>query len=144
MNSVLTLAFFATTLCAAFAIPASRWELVPDSEGHMRMVDLNSVYDEVSPAFIPENDIIFTVCTARNPTECQVIRWNDMDSVRSSHFNAASKTIFTVHGWGGSARDGTNVLLRDRFLRREDHNVRILKLVKINANMQIDSTISCR
>jgi pancreatic triacylglycerol lipase len=124
MDSTLKIFILFATICGALSIPTpTRWEVVPDSEGRMHLVDLNSFTDEVSPAYVPEEDIIFTLCTLRNPTSCQVVQWNNMDSIRNSNFDASRPTQFTVHGWNGDGSGGVNSMIRSRYFTLGDYNM---------------------
>lgn len=99
-----------------------RWNLVPDAEGKIHMVDLNPLESEVTPAFNPEADIVFLLFTRQNPTVGQRIIFRNLASVQNSNFNPSHPTRFLVHGWGGNAQSTINVA-RDDFLRFGNFNV---------------------
>jgi pancreatic triacylglycerol lipase len=100
-----------------------RWEVVPDSEGFMHLVDLRSVEDSIEPSYVPETDLVFLLFTRQNPTMGQVIRFNDPQSIENSNFNPNHPTRLTIHGWNGSPRASVNILVTAAFLRAGDFNV---------------------
>lgn len=118
--------FLCATLLAT-AISASpvqhRWEVVPDSEGSMHLVDLNSAGDSIEPSYVPETDLVFLLFTRQNPTVGQVIRFNDPQSVANSDFNSSHPTRLLLHGWNGNPRASVNVLVTAAFLRAGEFNV---------------------
>jgi pancreatic triacylglycerol lipase len=116
--------FFTITLSSP--ISHYTWETVEDSEGRVHLVDVNQ-YDveAIEPLFVPEDDIIFNLCTARNPTACQEVKWNDMNTIINSPFDSSRPTKFTVHGWNGGGSDGVNWRVNQRFFTLGDYNVRI-------------------
>lgn len=100
------------------------WALVPDTDGHLRMVHLSEVLaEEPSPFFVPEVDIVFNLFTRQNPTAPQRILFNNPGSLAQSNFIASRPTRFTAHGWNGGANSGANVNVRDALLARGDFNV---------------------
>lgn len=97
--SVLDLLHISTVLLASPLIPRDdsnyRFNLVPDSEGKMHMVDLNPLETPIEPAFNPEVDVIFLLFTRQNPNVGQRIILNNLASVRNSNFNPSHPTRFT-------------------------------------------------
>lgn len=92
MKTILLL--LAAVAVAVNAVPYALdadYAMVPDADGNFKLVNLNQP-PEIDNLFVPHDDIIFTVFTARNPTEGQVIRWNDPESVRNSNFNVQNPT----------------------------------------------------
>lgn len=68
----------------------SRWNLVPDGDGKLHVVDINPVNEEpdVEPIWNPETDTRFMLFTRNNPTSGQQVTWTTQ-SIQNSHFNSA-------------------------------------------------------
>lgn len=84
------------------------YAMVPDEDGSWKLVNINED-PEPESFYNPETDIIFTLFTKEN-RQGHVLRWNDIESIRSSPFNPANPTRMTIHGWngGGSPTGGLN------------------------------------
>lgn len=98
--------------------------MTSDSQGNVHLLDLNPIEDAVEPAFVPANDVIFTLFTRLNPTVGQVINLNNEASIRNSNFNPAHPTRVTIHGWLGQAGDPINVNVNAAYFRHGEYNVR--------------------
>jgi Lipase len=115
---------FLLCLLAVSASPVQhRWEVVPDSEGSMHLVDLNSFENSVEPSYVPETDVVFLLFTRQNPTVGQVIRFNDPQSIANSNFNPSHPTRVIIHGWLGSRNDAVNLLVTAALLQSGNFNV---------------------
>jgi hypothetical protein len=77
------------------------YELVPDTEGYMHLVDLATYEADVEALFDPLTDIVFSLYTRSNPTNGQIVHLKNAASLAASNFNAAHPTRITVHGWNG-------------------------------------------
>jgi pancreatic triacylglycerol lipase len=97
-----------------------RWVRVPDEDGKLHIVDLNSLEQEPQPVYDPMTDIVFRLFTRTNPTQAQIITF-DMNTVRNSNWNAAHGVRVLIHGWNGGA--GSSGTLTREFLARDDYNV---------------------
>lgn len=104
-----------------------RWEMVPDSDGNMHLIDIENFEEPVAPLFNAETDIIFTLRTRRTPllTDGDRVFWDDMDSIRNSHFDPSRPTMFTIHGWNGSGNASVNWRVNERYFRLADYNVKL-------------------
>ncbi|XP_001845805.2 pancreatic lipase-related protein 2 [Culex quinquefasciatus] len=104
-----------------------KWSLVPDSNGHLHLVNLNpySVPDQQEPEklFIPAQDTIFRLYTRSNPLAPQVLVLNNPASVTASDFNPARPTRFIIHGWNNDGFSEVNTILTNAWLTRGDFNV---------------------
>ncbi|XP_055594604.1 pancreatic triacylglycerol lipase-like [Uranotaenia lowii] len=103
-----------------------RWELIPDGNGNLKMVNLaeNSLAEddsEIVPLFNPNTDIIYRLFTRSNPTNPQIL--TNAASIQASNFNPAHPTRFTIHGWSNDGSHFMNADIRDAFLQRGDFNV---------------------
>lgn len=105
--------------------PEHRWSLIPNSEGKMNLVDLDSFEVSVEPSFVAENDVVFLLFTRQNRDVGQVITF-DRASLLSSNFNPSHPTRFTVHGWQSDAETISNSIVREAFFQLGDFNVRHL------------------
>lgn len=103
--------------------PTLRWELLPDAEGRLHLIDLNSYEVPVEPFFVAETDVRFLLFTRRNPTTAQIITLN-LASIQSSNFDSRHPTRFTIHGWNGDISSRVNTLVAEAYLQRGEYNVR--------------------
>lgn len=74
------------------------WQLVPDANGKLHLVDIKSSDDvgEVGPAFVGIQDIIFRLFTRSNLNTPQIIRINNQGDLANSFFNPQHQTRFMV------------------------------------------------
>ncbi|EDS41787.1 pancreatic triacylglycerol lipase [Culex quinquefasciatus] len=104
-----------------------KWSLVPDSNGHLHLVNLNpySVPEQQEPEklFIPAQDTIFRLYSRSNPLAPQVLVLNNPASVTASDFNPARPTRFIIHGWNNDGFSEVNTILTNAWLTRGDFNV---------------------
>lgn len=130
MKFTTTLVLFALIAgIAAKSLNEHRFALVPNAEGQMHLVDLEAP-EEPENFFNPDIDIRFMLYTRNNPTTGQRLILNDIESVRASHFNAAHKTRFTIHGWMGSEQSTVNRNVATQKFLVDDFNVRNIFFVK--------------
>ncbi|XP_065073525.1 phospholipase A1 member A-like [Ochlerotatus camptorhynchus] len=114
---------------AAFPLDQANWQLVPNSDGHLHLVNINPYnLPEADPSdpeilFNPESDIEFRLFTRSNPTQAQILDINNPASITGSNFNPAHPTRFTIHGWNGNGGDGLNTRTRDEMLAIGDFNM---------------------
>ncbi|KAL1402669.1 hypothetical protein pipiens_005990 [Culex pipiens pipiens] len=129
-NSVLVIVFGLLTVATAAPLDQldqDKWSLVPDSNGHLHLVNLNpySVPDQLEPEklFIPAQDTIFRLYTRSNPLAPQVLVLNNADSISASDFNPSLQTRFIIHGWNNDGFSEVNTILTNAWLTRGDFNV---------------------
>lgn len=75
-----------------------------------------------SAAFDAAQDTRFLVFTRFNPTMGQVVGLNDMDSVRSSNWDASRPSRFIIHGQLANAESDVNIVLTAAYLSSDDVN----------------------
>lgn len=110
-------------LIACVASPANyRWNISPDGEGRMHLIDVNPVQVEVEPLFNPEADTAFLLFTRSNPTVAQRITWTTA-SIQNSNFNPAHPVRVAIHGWNSGPTSGAILSPRDAYLQLGDFNV---------------------
>lgn len=73
------------------------WQLVPDSDGNLHMVDINAFDEGMEPAFVA-SDVIFRLFTRQNPTTAQIVALNNNAQLTNSNYNPALQTRFHIHG----------------------------------------------
>lgn len=98
-----------------------RWNLIPDSDGKMHLMDLNPFEAPVEPLFNPATDTFFLLLTRRNPTVQQPILPNP-ESLANSHFNPNHPTRITIHGWNGDATARVNTLVAEEYHQLGEFN----------------------
>ncbi|XP_058130740.1 lipase member H-like [Anopheles ziemanni] len=120
--------FLALALIAAVvAIDESAWQLVPDGNGRLHLVNTNPYdlpkSDGPTKRFVPQQDMIFRLFTRANPSQPQILQLNNPGSISGSNFNAAHPTRFTIHGWSNDGSHFMNADIRDAFLQQGDFNI---------------------
>ncbi|XP_043591014.1 phospholipase A1-like [Bombus pyrosoma] len=74
--------------------------------------------------------INFTLYTRENPTDGEILKLNDVESIRNSHWNPNRQTIVMIHGW---IQNGlASAILRDAFFDVRDCNVIIIDWSEIS------------
>lgn len=71
---------------------------MPDTDGKMHLVDINSVDMDAEPAFNAPTDVIFHLFTRQNPTVPQNIGLRNDAQLVNSNFVATRQTRFYTHG----------------------------------------------
>jgi hypothetical protein len=85
------------------------WQMVPDEDGNLHLVDINAVNMDLEPQFVA-GDIVFRLFTRANPTAAQTIVFNNAAQLAASNYNPANPTRFHIHGWnGGGAATGAPI-----------------------------------
>lgn len=93
------------SIIAVFATPlqevkkAEGFVRVPDGFGGMRLASTAEVYEEVAPISVPADDMVFHLFTRNNPTESQILQFNDMSTVVNSNWSPDRETKVLCHGW---------------------------------------------
>jgi len=101
------------------------WQLIPDTDGNMHLVDINAVDMDAEPLFDAAADTRFHLFTRANPTVPQTIFLRNNPQLDGSNFVATRPTRFHIHGWGaGSANSGSEI--RNAYLQQLDCNVFIV------------------
>ncbi|KAJ6645317.1 Lipase member H [Pseudolycoriella hygida] len=76
------------------------WQLVPDSDGKLHLVDINNVNLEIEPLFNAFNDIVFHLWTRANVNSPQIVTIYNNAQLDASHFSPQRQIRFHIHGWG--------------------------------------------
>lgn len=100
--------------------PNRRWELIPDSNGRMHIIDMEAYEPPLEPLFIAEKDMKFILFT-RNATRGEEIKL-DLKSIKGSSFNKRHPTRITVHGWNGDKTSYVNSKVIEGYLKLGDFN----------------------
>jgi len=98
------------------------WQLVPDTDGYMHLVDINNVNMEAEPLFNADTDVIVRLWTRQNAAAGQIITINNNAQLALSNFLASRQTRYHVHGWNGGGPN-TGALVRSALLNSIDCNV---------------------
>jgi len=87
------------------------WQLVPDTDGFLHLVDMNAVDMEAEPLFVPATDVIVRLRTRQNTGAGFVVTINNNAQLAASNFVASRPfTVFHTHGWnGGGANTGATM-----------------------------------
>jgi len=96
------------------------WQLVPDTDGKLHLVDINNVDMEMEPLFNAFNDVVFHLWTRASPNP-QIVNINNNAQLDASNFNAQRQTRFHIHGWGAGGPTW-GALIRSSLLTRVDCN----------------------
>lgn len=98
------------------------WHLIPNSDGHLHLVDVNRIED-IEPAFNPWTDVIFLLFTRSNQEEGQIIGLNNGVHLANSFFNPAHPTRVIIHGWTSDGDAPAYNYLRQQYLNLGNFNV---------------------
>lgn len=74
------------------------WQLVPDTDGNLHLVDISAVNMDNEIAWNAQNDIVFRLFTRANPTAAQTVVLNNNAQLQASNYNPANPTRFHIHG----------------------------------------------
>lgn len=74
------------------------WQLVPDTDGNLHLVDIKAIDSDMEPAFNAPTDVIFRLFTRTNPTAAQTVQLNNNAQLTASNYNPALQTRFHIHG----------------------------------------------
>jgi pancreatic triacylglycerol lipase len=99
-----------------------RWNLVPDGNGQVHLIDSNPIESEPEPFFNAETQTRFLLFTRSNPTAAQVLTWT-AGSISGSNFNAAHPVRVLIHGFNSGPGSGVNLAPTARYLQRGNFNV---------------------
>lgn len=99
-----------------------RWNLSPDGEGKMHLIDTIPMELEPEPFFNAEVDTGFLLFTRSNPTAAQRITWTAA-SIRNSNFNPAHPVRLLIHGWNSGPSSGVNLAPTASYLQLGNFNV---------------------
>jgi len=97
------------------------WQLVPDEDGNLHLVDINAVNMDLEPQFVA-GDIIFRLFTRQNPTAAQIITFNNAAQLNASNYNPALQNRFHIHGWNGGGA-ATGAAIRNAYINAINCNV---------------------
>jgi pimeloyl-ACP methyl ester carboxylesterase len=98
------------------------WQLVPDTNGHLHLVDINALDTDMEPQFNARNDMTFRLFTRLNPTISRTVRIANNGDLSGSNFNGANPSRYHIHGWqGGGTFTGSGI--RRAWLDRISCNV---------------------
>ena len=115
----MTIKFFAVSLPSPVDY---RWNLMPDGDGQMHVIDAAPELQEAEPFFNAEVDTTFLLFTRSNPTTGQRITWTAA-SISGSNFNSAHSTRVLIHGFNSGPSSGVNIASTASYLQRGDFNV---------------------
>lgn len=68
-----------------------RYALVPDANGQLHYIDLNTASDVPENRFVAEQDVVFRLFTRSQPG-AHIIRLNDVATLSASSFNPSHRT----------------------------------------------------
>ena len=99
-----------------------RWNLIPDGEGKMRLIDANPILSETEPFFNAEADMAFLLFTRFNPTVGQRLTWT-ANSIINSNFNPIHPVRVIVHGFNSGPNNSVSIAPTAAYLQRNNYNV---------------------
>jgi hypothetical protein len=99
--------------------PEHRWELIPDVEGSMHLVDMSAYNMSMVRLFDAEKDMRFVLTTRIASTE--ELKF-DTASIEASSFNKNHPTRITIHGWNGDLTSFVNTLVTEEYLKYGNFN----------------------
>lgn len=99
-----------------------RWNLIPDGDGNINMIDTETHAEEIEKLFVPEDDTRFLLFTRFNPLNPQIITWT-RQSIEASNFNSNHPVRFLIHGFNSGPSSGVNLAPTRTYLQSSDYNV---------------------
>lgn len=99
--------------------PEHRYELIPDVDGNMHLVDMSTYDMSLVPLFDAEKEVKFHL-TTRIATGEEIKL--DEASIAASSFNKNHPTRFTIHGWNGDLTSNVNALVTEEYLKNGNFN----------------------
>jgi hypothetical protein len=84
-----------------------RWNLLPDGDGKMHLIDAKPNSLEIEPTFNAEIDTGFLLYTRINQITPQRITW-DWNSIMNSNFNPSDPVRILIHGFNSGPTSGVN------------------------------------
>lgn len=87
------------SLAVGFEARDSKLVLVDDKIGGVKYVDIYEEPPQVTPSFVPVDDMRFLLFTRANPTTPQILQWNQMGTVAGSNWSSTRATKVIAHGW---------------------------------------------
>lgn len=100
------------------------WQLVPDGDGAMHLVDVND--QPIEPLFNAWNDVFIRVVTNNNRNNPIHIILNNAASLHNSPFNPSHPTRIIIHGWNNNGQSAINNMMRNDYLNLGNFNVLIV------------------
>ncbi|KAL0851368.1 hypothetical protein ABMA28_007184 [Loxostege sticticalis] len=101
----------------------SRYIWWPDEDGTPVLVDLEEPVDESARNARNGADNQYWLFTRQNPTNRQVLTFNNANSVRNSNYRGNRGLVVIVHGFQNNGNSPMNPQIRDAFLHVADVNV---------------------
>lgn len=117
------LLFVGASIAAPTVELKHRWNVVPDGDGKMHLMELNPAEVEIEPTFNADTDVFFVLFTRRNPTAGQRLASTTASINNSQWSSAAGGTRFIIHGWNNNHQSNVNIVITRAFLAAADHNV---------------------
>lgn len=103
------------------------WAEIPDGFGGMKYAYVGEgAGEEATPFFDAPRDVRFLIFTRFNPTNGQLVRFNDIAALRASNYVATRPTRFLIHGFQSDAASDINILTTAAYLRNYDVNVIVI------------------
>lgn len=118
-----------------------RWNLIPDEEGKLHVIDANPIED-VENFFNPEEDTKFFLFTRDNPHSGQEL--TTVESIRESHFDPTAPVRILIHGFNSGLSSGTNVLPTRSYLQLGNFNVIQARVKKVLSLQKVIREMECR
>lgn len=93
--------------------------MVPDAEGRMYLVDLNTYQPPKGRSFMAERDVKFVLTTR---SENQRIIERNLESIEASSFDKSNPTRVTIHGFNGDNSSAVNEHVIAAYLQNGEFN----------------------
>lgn len=100
-------------------INVHHWEMIPDVEGQMHLVDMSAYDMSIVPVFNAEREMRFVLTTRTASSE--ELNFSAA-SIEASSFNRNHPTRFTIHGWNGDLTSNVNALVTEEYLKFGNFN----------------------
>ncbi|KAK1132249.1 hypothetical protein K0M31_016371 [Melipona bicolor] len=120
----------------------SNYMIFPNEEGvpHLVLLDETELSaEEVNTLSTDLDTITFTLFTRYNPKKGQLLKLNDVNSIRNSDWDAKKPTIIVTHGWNSAGSSESCTLVRNAFIEVWNSNVIVVDWSKIADNVVYSS-----
>jgi len=109
-----------------FADAPEGWNWIPKSDGTFELMTDAQIEAYVEPElyrYDAYRDMQFYLFTRKNPDKYQLVKIDDVNSLKESNFNPKNPTRLIIHGWGGNGEvDGPIALPKKEYFEKGEYN----------------------
>lgn len=116
--------FFIFVLPSSLATPVKeyRFNLIPDGDGKVHLIDIRPNFEEIENLFDAENDMRFLLYTRLNSNQAQQVT-TTRESIANSNFNPRHPVRILIHGYNSNPDVAFITSSVAAYLQRDSYNV---------------------